>query len=278
MSSGMRGACGLAISAPTSASPPSVPIAIAARRARPLQRTRVRVPIAPYKPGGPPRAPRALQEGSAIVARRFMPALAPEFELVLMLDPETPDERREQIAAEARQRIESGGELKHDTAWGMRKMAYEIRQRTEADYRFFRFAAGGSLLLDELNHNLKIADGVLRFRIFKVDPRTPVVVPPPPSPLSSGRPERGGRRDGGSRGRDGGPGRSRGGADDEPVAAPVQPVEQPAAEDPGSPETPTAPPPEPEAPEAPEPQPETPAEQPAEAPAEDASGADDEQP
>jgi small subunit ribosomal protein S6 len=147
-----------------------------------------------------------------------------EYELVLMLDPEAPDERREQIAADARQRIEAGGALKHDTAWGMRKLAYEIRQRTEADYRFFRFESSGSPLLDELNHNLKIAEGVLRFRIFKVDPRLPVIVPPPPTPLSAGRPERGergGRRDGGPRGRGDGPPR---GADDEPVAAPVEPA------------------------------------------------------
>ena len=94
-----------------------------------------------------------------------------------MLDPEIPEERREQIASEARKRIESGGTLKHDTAWGMRKLAYEIRQRTEADYRFFRFETEGGLL-DELNHNLRIADGVLRFRIFKVDPRSPAIVPP----------------------------------------------------------------------------------------------------
>jgi ribosomal protein S6 len=32
-----------------------------------------------------------------------------EYELVLMLDPEAPDERRDQIADEARQRITSGG-------------------------------------------------------------------------------------------------------------------------------------------------------------------------
>ena len=89
-----------------------------------------------------------------------------------MLDPEIPDERREQIASEARTRIESGGELKHDTSWGMRKLAYEIRQRTEADYRFFRFETEGELSTT-LDHNLRIADGVLRFRIFKVDPRLP---------------------------------------------------------------------------------------------------------
>ncbi len=63
----------------------------------------------------------------------------------------------------------------------MRKMAFEIRQRTEADYRFFRFESGPPLLRS-LDHELKIADGVLRFRIFKVDPRSPVVVPPAPTP------------------------------------------------------------------------------------------------
>ncbi len=110
-----------------------------------------------------------------------------------MLDPEIPDERREQIASEARQRIESGGTLKHDTAWGMRKLAYEIRQRTEADYRFFRFETDGGLL-EELNHNLRIADGVLRFRIFKVDAGSPAIVPPPAMAVSSGAPARGPRR------------------------------------------------------------------------------------
>src|SRR5919206_555906 len=101
-----------------------------------------------------------------------------------MLDPEVPDERREQIASEARGRIESRGDLKHDTAWGMRKLAYEIRQRTEADYRFFRFE-GEPPLLESLDHELKIADGVLRFRIFKVDPGTPMIVPPPPVPTAA---------------------------------------------------------------------------------------------
>jgi small subunit ribosomal protein S6 len=120
-------------------------------------------------------------------------AAAREYELVLMLDPEIPEERREQITLEARNRIESGGTIKHDTGWGMRKLAYEIRQRTEADYRFFRFETQGGLL-DDLNHNLRIADGVLRFRIFKVDPRSPAIVPPPAMTTSGATPARGGRR------------------------------------------------------------------------------------
>jgi len=120
-----------------------------------------------------------------------------------MLDPETPDERRDQIASEARKRIESSGDLKAEKAWGMRKLAYEIRQRTEADYRFFRFETE-SPLLNDLDHNLKITDGVLRFRIFKVDPRSPVIEPGPPVALASAAPGRGpgGRRGSGGRGRD----------------------------------------------------------------------------
>ena len=66
-------------------------------------------------------------------------------------------------------------------------MAYEIQRRTEADYRWFRFEAPTELL-DSLRHNLRIADGVLRFRIFKVDPDAPVIVPPAsaaPAPAAS---------------------------------------------------------------------------------------------
>ena len=86
----------------------------------------------------------------------------------------------------------------------MRKLAYEIKQRNEADYRFFRFQ-GEPQLLERLDHNLKITDGVLRFRIFKVDPDAPANPPPAierpmaigavPARTASDRPRRG-RRDG----------------------------------------------------------------------------------
>ena len=102
--------------------------------------------------------------------------MAREYELVLMLDPEAPDTRRDEIATGARQRIESAGELKHADDWGVRKMAYEIQRRNEADYRFYRFVAESPVLAD-LDHTLKITDGVLRFRIFNVDTEAPVMVP-----------------------------------------------------------------------------------------------------
>src|SRR5690349_24345105 len=94
-----------------------------------------------------------------------------------MLDPQLDAGARDALAGEARRQIEASGSLKHENSWGLRKMAYEINHRTEADYRWMRFEAP-SELLDSLDHNLKIADGVLRFRIVKVDPGAPVVVPP----------------------------------------------------------------------------------------------------
>jgi small subunit ribosomal protein S6 len=100
-----------------------------------------------------------------------------EYELVLMLDPGQDAPARDAIAKEAREQIAASGALKHENVWGLRKLAYEIGQRNEADYRWFRFEAPTELL-EQLDHNLKIADGVLRFRIFKVDPETPVTVPP----------------------------------------------------------------------------------------------------
>lgn len=94
-----------------------------------------------------------------------------------MLDPGPDEAGRDVLAQDVRTRIEAKGTLKHENKWGLRKMAYEIDKRNEADYRWFRFEAP-SELLDELGHNLRIADGVLRFRIFKVDADSPVMVPP----------------------------------------------------------------------------------------------------
>jgi len=94
-----------------------------------------------------------------------------------MLDPQLDAPARDDLAQQARGQIEASGALKGENSWGLRKMAYEINKRTEADYRWFRFEAPTDLL-GTLDHNLKIADGVLRFRIFKTDPSTPTIVPP----------------------------------------------------------------------------------------------------
>jgi small subunit ribosomal protein S6 len=119
------------------------------------------------------------------------------YELVLMIDPEVADDARESLAGDVRSQIEQGGTLDQADNWGMRKMAYEINQRNEADYRYFRFQSENELL-ERLDHNLKIADGILRFRVFRVEPDTPTTAPPVadrPAFVGDGRDERGERRE-----------------------------------------------------------------------------------
>jgi small subunit ribosomal protein S6 len=116
-----------------------------------------------------------------------------------MLDPEAADEARAKVAGDVRQAIEGTGTLDRADEWGVRQMAYEISLRNEADYRYYRFQ-GEPELLERLDHSLKITDGVLRFRIFKVDPESPANPPPPVERLAvaSDRPDgrdRRGRRD-----------------------------------------------------------------------------------
>lgn len=103
--------------------------------------------------------------------------MARHYELVLMLDPEAEDTARDRVADDVRKQIEQAGTLDKADNWGTRKLAYEIRQRNEADYRYYRFQ-GENELLERLDHNLKIAEGTLRFRIFKVDPESPSDAPP----------------------------------------------------------------------------------------------------
>ena len=138
-----------------------------------------------------------------------------------MLDPQLDAPARDDLAQQARGQIEATGALKAENSWGLRKMAYEINKRTEADYRWFRFEAPSDLL-DSLDHNLKIADGVLRFRVFKTDPSAPVIVPPAVTAAPGPR-ERGGG--GGREDRDESHGGSHESRED---VAPEVPAEAPA--------------------------------------------------
>jgi small subunit ribosomal protein S6 len=107
-----------------------------------------------------------------------MAAPAPIYDLVVMLDTAAPEDRRAKILTDAEALISAGGSVvgKHD--WGPRTMAYEIRHKTDADYHLIQFH-GNAQLLENLQRTLRITDGVVRFRIIKLEPGTP---DPPPRP------------------------------------------------------------------------------------------------
>jgi small subunit ribosomal protein S6 len=99
----------------------------------------------------------------------------PVYDLVLLLDTQADDERRNEILENVQAAIEKGGDVVGRPRWGVRPTVYEVQKRPDADYHLFQFH-GDNALLEQLDHTLKITDGVLRFRIIKLRAGTP---PPP---------------------------------------------------------------------------------------------------
>jgi small subunit ribosomal protein S6 len=85
-----------------------------------------------------------------------------EYEILLLLDPELPEQRQEEIVTRARELIERGGGRfdRHDV-WGRRRLAYEIDRKADGTYHLLSFSSE-PVALDEVSRVLKITDGVLR--------------------------------------------------------------------------------------------------------------------
>jgi small subunit ribosomal protein S6 len=115
----------------------------------------------------------------------------PNYDLMVLLDPEAPEERRAQLIEQIRAQIQSGdATLKGDADWGMRRLAYEIDHRVEAQYHLFQFEASPDVL-SSLDRSLSIEDAVLRFRTIRLPGEAPEQTPqaPPQTSFESGRRE-----------------------------------------------------------------------------------------
>jgi len=110
--------------------------------------------------------------------------MARAYDLMLLVDPTAPEERRDAAISEVESLI--GSNLIEVYDWGQRRLAYEIDHRPEAEYRLYQFN-GDKALLERLNQRLRILDGVLRFRIIKIKTGQPT--PPPPDHQASRRRE-----------------------------------------------------------------------------------------
>jgi small subunit ribosomal protein S6 len=114
----------------------------------------------------------------------------PTYDLMLLLSNSVSDEERASILSEVESAISSGGgEIARRDDWGARPLTFKIDHQREADYHLLQFT-GPTSLLETLNHNLHIADGVLRFRIIKVTPGTPAA-PDSPPPVIGAMPAQG---------------------------------------------------------------------------------------
>lgn len=107
-----------------------------------------------------------------------------DYEILLMLDPELPEERQTEIVTRAREAIEKdGGSWDNHEPWGRRRLAFEIDHKPEGAYHLLTFAAEPATL-EEISRVLKITDGVMRHlavrRVQGGSTRPPEPVPEEP--------------------------------------------------------------------------------------------------
>jgi small subunit ribosomal protein S6 len=103
------------------------------------------------------------------------------YEILLMLDPELPEARQEEIVKRARDLVQQAGGtwVGHDV-WGRRRLAYEIQHKAEGTY-------AEPETLEELSRILRITDGVMRhLAVRRVEGGSPG---PPPEPEPEAVPE-----------------------------------------------------------------------------------------
>jgi ribosomal protein S6 len=99
-----------------------------------------------------------------------MPNATTVYDLTLLLSTEAPEEARAKILADLESAIQQGGgAIIGRSNWGKRNLTYRIQRQHEAEFHLLQIT-GPPGLLDDLGHNLRIADGVLRHRIIKAVP------------------------------------------------------------------------------------------------------------
>ena len=110
-----------------------------------------------------------------------------DYEVLLLLDAELPDERQNEIVTRTRELVErDGGTFESQDAWGRRRLAYEIDHKPEGAYHLLTFSVEPGTL-DEISRVLKITDGVMRH--LAVRRPKPGATPAPPPPSADREPE-----------------------------------------------------------------------------------------
>lgn len=91
-----------------------------------------------------------------------------KYELMLIVDPEAEEARQKEIVDRLRATVEKGeGTVTGIDEWGRRKLAYDIKKRSEGVYTVVTFTATPETL-SEVERVLKITDEVLRFKTLRL--------------------------------------------------------------------------------------------------------------
>jgi small subunit ribosomal protein S6 len=112
----------------------------------------------------------------------------PLYDLVLLLSESADEEQRTKILTDVESAITGAqGSIERRDDWGQRPLAYRIKHQPDADYHLLQFYAPPTLI-ETLSHDLRITDGVVRFRVIKNLPGTPPAPDSPPPVVATAAP------------------------------------------------------------------------------------------
>jgi small subunit ribosomal protein S6 len=112
-------------------------------------------------------------------------AITQPYEAVYIVDPDLGDERISAITAKYRQIVESGGgTLEKIDVWERRRLAYEIKGRTEGIYVVMQFRSKPPVEA-ELRRIFQISEDQIRFLIIRRDDEEALLPVSPPAPAIS---------------------------------------------------------------------------------------------
>jgi small subunit ribosomal protein S6 len=116
-----------------------------------------------------------------------LPVAKPTYDLVVLLDPASPPEERTKTLEDIRTQVKAGGEILLEQDWGDRALAYPIAHKEQAEYHLLQLHAEGPMI-ESLDRNLRLNDGVVRHRIIKLAPGTPAAPEQPRSATAPAAP------------------------------------------------------------------------------------------
>jgi len=92
-----------------------------------------------------------------------------KYELVYIVSPELDEEKYAAIIEKFSTVItDNGGEILKADKWGKRRLAYEIKKKTEGFYVLVNYQ-GETVVTDELDRLMKINEGILKHMIIRIE-------------------------------------------------------------------------------------------------------------
>ncbi|MEY2900504.1 MAG: hypothetical protein RL247_670 [Actinomycetota bacterium] len=107
-----------------------------------------------------------------------------DYELMVILDPET-DERTVAPSLEAFLEVitKDGGTIANLDIWGKRRLAYEIKKKSEGIYAVVNFTATPDATA-ELDRQLRLSEAVMRTKVLRQDEAVVRLGAPEESPVA----------------------------------------------------------------------------------------------